>query len=118
MDKIELNVGGPYSSKQWQVEAPSTQFALWLYLTFEKHAKQLGLPPLTTKKSKQIWFDKIWSYAVNDLHIKPEENPHLAKLGEAAVKRNINARAEDKRAQIKKQIWNAFNGLLVARKSK
>jgi hypothetical protein len=109
MDKIELNVGGPYSSKQWQVEAPSTQFSLWLYLTFQKHAKQLGLPPLTTRENKRIWFEQIWNYAVNE----PEKNPHLAQLGEAAVTRNINASVEDKRAQIKKQVWNAFDGLIA-----
>ena len=114
MDNIELAVGGPYSSKRWQIEAPSTQFAIRLYLEGQKHAKQLGLPPLTTEKNKCIWFERIWNYAVNDLHIDPEKNPQLAKLGEAAVKRNINASVEDKRAQIKKQVWNAFNGLIVA----
>src|SRR5262249_21707405 len=101
------------SSKKWQVEALSTQLALWLYLTFQKHAKELGLPPLTTEKNKQIWFERIWKYAVDDLHIEPEKNPHLAKLGEAAVTRNINASAKDKRAEIKKQVWNAFNGLIA-----
>jgi hypothetical protein len=113
MDKIELGVGGPYSSKHWQIEAVSTQFAIWLHLLCRTYAKQLGLPPLTTEKNKRMWFEQIWNYAVNDLHIKPEENPHLAKLGEAAVKRNINASAEDKRAQIKKQVWNTFNGLIA-----
>jgi hypothetical protein len=56
---------------------------------------------------------KFWNYAVNDLHIEPEKNPHLAQLGEAAVTRNINASVEDKRAQIKKQVWNAFDGLIA-----
>jgi hypothetical protein len=113
MDKIELGVGGPYSSKHWQISAISTQFAIRLYLLGQKHAKQLGLRPLTTEKNKQIWFEQFWNYAVNDLRIEPEKNPHLAKLGEAAVKRNINASAEDKRAEIKKQVWNAFNGLIA-----
>jgi len=113
MDKIELSVGGPYSSKQWRIEAPSTQLAIRLYLEGQKHEKQLGLPPLTTKKNKQIWFERIWKYAVDDLHIEPEKNPVLAKLGRAAVTRNINATAEDKRAEIKKQVWKAFNGLIV-----
>jgi len=71
------------------------------------------LPPLTTEKNKWIWFEQIWNYAVNVLHIKPEDNPHLAKLGNAAVTRNINASAEDKRAEIKKQVWNAFKGLIA-----
>jgi hypothetical protein len=115
MDKIELSVGGPYSSKQWRIEAPSTQFAIRLYLEGQKHAKQLGLPPLTTKKNRQIWFERIWKYAVDDLHIEPEKNPVLAKLGRAAVTRNINASAEDIRAEIKKQVWKAFDGLIVGR---
>ena len=113
MDKIELSVGGVYSSKQWRIEKPSTQFAIRLYLEGQKLAKQLGLPPLTTEKNKRIWFEQIWNYAVNDLHIEPEKKPHLAKLGRAAVTRNINASAEDKRAEIKKQVWNAFNGLIA-----
>jgi len=113
MDKIELGVGGPYSSKHWQIEAVSTQFAMRLHWQFQKYAKQLGLPPLTTEKNKRIRFEQIWNYAVNDLHIEPEKNPHLAKLGRAAVTRNINASAEDKRAEIKKQVWNAFNGLIA-----
>jgi hypothetical protein len=74
------------------------------------------LPPLTTKKNKQIWFERIWKYAVDDLHIEPEKNPVLAKLGRAAVTRNINAGAEDKRAEIKKQVWKAFDGLIVVAK--
>jgi hypothetical protein len=116
LDKIELSVGGPYSSKQWRIEAPSTQFAIRLYLEGQKHAKQLGLPPLTTKKNRQIWFERIWKYAVDNLHIEPEKNPVLAKLGRAAVTRNINASAEDIRAEIKKQVWKAFDGLIVIAK--
>src|SRR5262245_50133098 len=112
MDKIELGVGGPYSSKKWHISAHSTQFAMRLYWEGQKHAKQLGLPPLTTEKNKQIFFERIWS-AVDDLHIEPEKNPVLAKLGNAAVTRNINASAEDKRAEIKKQVWKAFKGLIV-----
>jgi len=115
MDKIELGVGGPFSTKKWQISATSTQFAIRLYLEGQKHAKQLGLPPLTTKKKKQIWFERIWKYAVDDLHIEPEKNPVLAKLGRAAVTRNINASAEDIRAEIKKQVWKAFDGLIVGR---
>jgi hypothetical protein len=115
MDKIELGVGGPYSSKKWHLEATSTQFAIVLHSKLQPHAKQLGLPPLTTEENKRIWFEKVWSYAVNDLGIEPEKNPHLAKLGRAAVTRNINASAEDQRAEIKKQVWNAFNRLIVCR---
>jgi len=51
---------------------------------------------------------------VNALHIEPEKNPGLAKLGRAAVTRNINASAVDQREEIKQQVWNAFNGLIVA----
>jgi hypothetical protein len=113
IDKIELGVGGPYSTKRWHLEAASTQFAMRLHWLCRTYEQQLGLPPLTTEKNKWIWFEQIWNYAVNVLHIKPEDNPHLAKLGNAAVTRNINASAEDKRAEIKKQVWNAFNGLIA-----
>jgi hypothetical protein len=115
MNRIELGVGGPYSSKQWRIEAPSTQLAMRLHSVFQnqKYAKQLGLPPLTTKKNKRIWFEKIWNYIENDLHIEPEKNPDLANLGRAAITRNINASPKDQRAEIKKQVWNAFNGLIA-----
>src|SRR5215469_14404580 len=118
MHRIELGVGGPFSTKKWQIEAPSTQFAIWFYLEFQKYAKQLDLPPLTTEENKRIWFDKAWNYAVKDLHIEPEKNPHLAKLGQAAVTRNYKASAEDQRAEIKRQVWNAFNGVIAVAESK
>jgi len=110
MDKIELGVGGPYSTKQWRISATSTQFAIRLHLEGQKHAKQLGLPPLT-KKNKKTWFERIWKYAVDDLNIEPEKNPVLAKLGKSATRKRsgwdakYRGHACDVRAEIKRQVF-------------
>jgi hypothetical protein len=111
MDKIEL--GAEFSTKQWRLSATSTQFAMRLHSVCRRYEKQLRLPPLTTQKNKRSRFERAWNYAVNELGVVPENNPHLAKLGNAAVTRNINASAEDIRAEIKKQVRNAFIGLIV-----
>jgi len=117
MDKIELGVGLPFSTKQWQISAVSTQFAIRLYSLCRTYKKQLQLPHLT-KKNKRLCFDRVWRYAVNDLGIVPEKNPHLAKLGQSATRTRsgwdakYRGRACDVRAEIKRQVWNAFNGLI------
>jgi hypothetical protein len=75
------------------------------------------LPPLT-KKNKKTWFERIWKYAVDDLNIEPEKNPVLAKLGKSATRKRsgwdakYRGHACDVRAEIKRQVWNAFNGLI------
>ena len=116
MEKIELGIGGPYSTKQWHMSATSTQLALYLYQLCRMFEKQWQLPALS-RKTKQEWFEKAWEYMLDDLHIVPEKDPHLAKLGRAAVTRNINASAEDQREQIKRQVWNAFNGVIADAKN-
>jgi hypothetical protein len=113
MDKIELGVGGPYSTKQWRISAASTQLAIKLHLLCHTYEKQWQLPPLT-KKAKPIWFEKAWNYMVNDYGVVPEQDPHLTRLGRAAITRNINASAEDKRAEIRKQVWKTFDGLIAS----
>src|SRR5262249_807663 len=83
MDKIELGLGGPYSTKEWRISAPSQQLAIKLYLLANTYAKQWRLPPLT-KKTKRIWFEKAWAHMVNDLGVVPENDPVLGALGKSA----------------------------------
>jgi hypothetical protein len=117
MDKIELGAGVPFSMKKWQISAVSTQFAIRLYSLCRTYEKQWQLPPLT-KKTKRLWFERVWRYAVNDLGVVPENNPHLAKLGQSATRTRsgwdakYRGRPCDVRAEIKRQLWNAFNVLI------
>jgi hypothetical protein len=117
MDKIELGVGGPYSTKQWRISAPSTQLAIKLHLLCRTYEKQWQLPRLT-KKNKRTWFEQGWKHMVNDLGVVPEKDPHLAKLGKSATRNRsgwdakYRGHACDVRAEIKRQVRNAFNGLI------
>jgi hypothetical protein len=54
MDKIELGADLPYSRKQWRLAAPTTRTAMELHLYCCSYNKQWQLPPLTTKKNKQV----------------------------------------------------------------
>jgi hypothetical protein len=118
MERIELGVGGPYSTKQWRLSATSTQVAMFLHLLCRTYEKEWHLPPLT-KKTKRLWFKRGWNHMVNDLGIVPEKDPHLAKLGKSATRERsgwdakYRGHASDVRAEIKRQLWNAFNGLLA-----
>jgi hypothetical protein len=121
MDKIEL--GAAFSTKQWRISAPSTQFALRLHSLCRRYEKELHLPPLT-KKNKRSWFNQAWKRMVNDFGAVPENNPHLAKLGKSATRERsgldqksvlaakYRGHACDVRAEIKRHVWNAFNGLI------
>ena len=117
MDKIQLGVDCPYSPKQWQISAPTTHTAMTLHLYCKLYEKQWQLPPLT-KETKRLWFDRGWKHMVNDLGVVPEKDPHLVKLGKSATRKRsgwdakYRGGASDVRAEIKRQVWNAFNRLL------
>jgi hypothetical protein len=117
MNKIQLGVDSPFSPKQWRVRATSTQTAMKIYELCRTYEKQWQLPPLT-KESKRLWFDRGWEYMLNDLGIVPEKDPHLARLGQSATRKRsgwaakYRGGASDVRAEIKRQLWNAFNGLI------
>jgi hypothetical protein len=121
MDKIELGADCPYSPKQWQLGSPTTRTAMELHLYCCSYEKQWQLPPLTTTKNKRLWFERGWNYMVNDLHVVPENHPVLAPLGKSAER---YYKLEDpkertplaKRAEIKRQIWKAFDSLVLLNK--
>jgi len=123
MDKIELGADCPYSTKKWRISAPTTHTAMWLHLQCRTYEKQWELQPLT-KKTKRLWFERGWKHMVNDLGVVPEKDPVLAKLGKSAARERsgldnksvLDAKyrggASDVRAEIKRQLWNAFNVLI------
>ena len=121
MDKLQLGEGDVFSQRQWRLSAPSTQAAAGLFVTANFHKKEWGLPPLT-KKNKRTWFEKSWNHMLRH-GIVPEEKPFLAQLGKSAIgKRSISRgmpeqtegmKRDDMRAEIKRQIWNAFDKLIA-----
>jgi hypothetical protein len=117
MDKIELGADSPYSAKKWRISAPTTHLAMQLHLRCRTYEKQWQLPPLT-KKTKRLWFEQAWKHMVDDLHFLPENDPVLAKLAKSATRKRsgwdakYRGRACDVRAEIKRQVWNAFNVLI------
>jgi hypothetical protein len=122
MDTLQLGEGGPYSKRQWQLSAPSTQYALRLFVTAQLNQKAWDLPPLT-EKSKRTWFEASWKEMLR-VGIVPEEAPFLAQLGKSAIgKRSISRgmskqtegmKRDDVRAEIKRQLWNSFDRLVAA----
>jgi hypothetical protein len=121
MEALQLGEGGPYSKRQWQLSARSTQAAVGLFETARLHKKEWDLPPLT-EKNKRAWFEASWKYMLKE-GIVPEETPSLAQLGKSAIgKRSISRgmsdqtegmRRDDVRAEIKRQLWNAFDRLIA-----
>ena len=121
MDKIELGVECPYSPKQWRISAPTTHTTLTLHLYCKKYEKQWKLSPVTTKKNKRLWFERAWKYMVDDLHVVPENDPVLAPLGKSAERDYKREDPKERvpqavRAEIKRQIWKAFDKLILLNK--
>jgi hypothetical protein len=121
MDRLQLGQGDVYSQREWRLSAPSTKAAVGLFVTAQVRKKAWSLPPLT-KKNKRTWFEASWNHMLRE-GIVPEETPFLAQLGKSAIgKRSISRgmseqtegmRRDDIRAEIKRQIWNAFNTLIA-----
>lgn len=123
MKTLQLGEGGVYSKTRWQPSAPSTQVAFGLFSLALLHKNEWRLPPLA-KKNKRTWFEASWNHLLLREGIVPEQTPKLAQLGKSAIgKKSISRgmpeqtagmRRDDVRAEIKRQIWNAFNTLIAA----
>jgi hypothetical protein len=92
-----------------------------LHLYCCTYEKQWRLPPLTTKKNKQLWFERAWKYMVDDLHVVPENDPVLGPLGKSAERDYKREDPKERtplavRAEIKRQIWKAFDMLILLNK--
>jgi hypothetical protein len=110
-----------FSNRGWQMSAPSTQAAFDLFLTAVSYQENWKLPPLTSK-TKRTWFEVAWQQMLND-GIEPEKIPWLAPVGKSAIgKRSISRgmseqtdgmKRDDVRAEIKRQVRNAFDKLVA-----
>jgi hypothetical protein len=122
MATLQLGEGGFYSKRGWQLSAPSTRFALRLYL---ESAATTAKRPLFTRKTKKQWFEKNWNALLKE-GFKPEESELLAPLGKSkATKKpkyckNLRKATQDAnvRAEIKAKVWKAFDKLFGHLESK
>lgn len=120
MKILQLGEGDVFTTRGWQLSAPSTKAALDLFLTAQFFEEDSNLPPLT-EKSKKTWFEVAWQRMLKE-GIEPEKIPWLAPLGKSAIgKKSISRgmptqtdgmKRDDVRAEIKRQIWNAFDKLV------
>jgi hypothetical protein len=123
---LQLGEGDAFSTRGWQLLAPSTQAALDLFLTAKLYQKDWNLAALT-EKNKRTWFEVAWQQMLNE-GIVPEKIPWLAPLGKSAIgKRSISRgmpaqtdgmKRDDTRAEIKRQIRNAFDNLVAGASEK
>jgi hypothetical protein len=118
---IQLGEGDIFTTRAWQLSAPSTQAALDLFLTARFFREDWNLAPLS-EKNKRTWFEVAWQQMLKE-GIAPEKVPWLASVGKSAIgKRSISRgmpeqtdgmRRDDMRAEIKRQVWNAFDKLIA-----
>jgi hypothetical protein len=121
MNTLQLCEGDVYSQREWRLSARSTQAAVGLFVTAQVSKRAWRLPPLT-KKNKRIWFEASWNHMLKE-GIAPEQSPFLAPLGKSAVGKKSTSRGmsqqtegmkrDDVRAEIKRQLWNAFDRLIA-----
>jgi len=123
MARIELGANSDYSDRQWRPDARATRGAQWVYGWGIGMTKKWRLPPLT-RKNKRRWFDKAWRWMLKNLQITPEKDPLLGPLGNSAKAQKWHYKREDPkermplavRAEIKRQIWKAFDRLIIPSK--
>ncbi len=118
---IQLGTGDKISMRGWQISAPSTEAAVDLFLTAHDFQRDWNLPPLK-QENKKKWFDVAWQQMLND-GIFPEAISWLAPVGKSAIgKRSISRgmskqtegmKRDDICAEIKRQVWNAFEKLVA-----
>ena len=102
------------------MSAPSTQAAMGLWIRW---LLKYGPPPQRlTHRQKRELFDHLWAREIAE-GFTPEEVPKLAPLGKSAVGKKSTSRgmpeqtpgmrSHDVRSEIKRQVWKAFDGLIV-----
>jgi hypothetical protein len=122
MDTLQLGRGGIYSEREWQIKAPSTQFAIKLFGMAQLRAAA-GRFPHFTRKTKKQWFEKNWNALLKE-GFKPEESAFLAPLGKSKATKTpkwgnvLHKRTRDAnvRSEIKSKIWKAFDKIFEPRK--
>jgi len=119
MDTVQLGRGGILSERKWQISAPSTQFALMLFLVGATAPAERY--PHFTRKTKKQWFEKYWNAWLKD-GLRPEENEFLAPLGKSKATKTpkwgnvLHKRTRDAnvRSEIKSKVWKAFDKIFAA----
>jgi hypothetical protein len=107
MEKIELGKNCLYrNDKQWRINEPATQFAIYLHALATAFAKHWQLPPLSSEKSKRAWFERSWRYVVDECGFVPEKNPVFVQFAKRAMDRNH-------KEAIKQRAWEAFDNLIA-----
>jgi len=121
MDHLQLGQGGAiFSERKWQLSAPSTQIAFGLLARRVFKEDWTEKPRLTRIEKRQL-FEALWAEMLAE-GIVPEETPRMAALGKSAIGKNstsrgmseqtLGMRANDVRAEIKRQVWKAFDRLV------
>src|SRR4029077_3572199 len=118
--RSELGRNSNYSDREWRPDAAATRGAHWVYSWGELRKAEWGLPKLT-RKNKRTWFDKAWRCMLRDLHVTPQNDPHLGSLGKSAKRHYKREDPKERmplavRAEIKRQIWKAFDTLILPNK--
>ena len=121
----DIQLGDDFVLKgKFQPEAAATHGAFWVHSWGTRMQKQWRLPKLT-RKNKRSWFDKAWCRIVgagkSDLHATPENDPLQGPLGKSAERDYKRDDPKKKiplavRAEIKRQIWKAFDTLIFPTK--
>jgi hypothetical protein len=114
--------GNIFSNRKWQLSAPSTQVAISLIARRVFHEVWSNTKPKLTKGEKRDLFEVLWTEMLAD-GVIPEQSEKMAPLGKgAAGKRPTNRgmseqtpgmAANDIRAEIKRQVWKAFDSLIA-----
>ena len=89
MKSIQLGEGDTFTTREWQLSAPSTQAALDLFLTARFFREDWNLPPLS-EKNKRTWFEVAWQQMLKE-GIIPEKVPWLAPVGKSAIGKDRSA---------------------------
>jgi hypothetical protein len=124
--RVQLGEGDAFTTREWQLPAPSTQAAFDLFLTAQLFEEDWSLPGLT-EKNKRTWFEIAWDQMLKE-GIEPEKIPWLAPVGKSAIgKKSISRgmpeqtegmKRDDVRAEIKRQVWKAFDKLVAGQVKK
>ena len=110
-----LHIGecGIFSSRQWQLDAPSTWAAIGVFYAGVSRA-MAGRCPQLSRKNKKQWFDETWDWLLAN-GFKPEQT--FGKLGGSKARKKPKyckrlrpaTQLANLRSEIKSRVWQAFD---------
>ncbi len=125
LDLLQVGEGSIISTRPWQPSSLSTK-AAWAHFMAGKKMEKMGVLPSLTPENKKEWFDYVWNSLIA-LGIEPEKMEVVCDLGKSAIKKpngksqrgmpeqTEGMKACDMRAEIKRQLWRAFDGLIAGK---